>query len=295
MKLSTPHLALLLGVIAVSFAAIFIRVSQEEGVPSLVIAAGRLIIASLILTPIALTRYPQELRQLERRDLLFCLLSGAVLAVHFATWISSLEFTSVVASVVLVTTNPLFVALLSLPLLGERVSRPVAIGIVLAFIGGVIVAISGDAGDPPTRSAPLLGNALAIMGALAASIYLLIGRRVRGKLSLIPYIWLVYGTGALVLATVVLLSNLSFFGYSTLGYLGIVAMAIFPQLLGHSSFNYALGHLPAAFVSLVILVEPIGSAILAIIFLGEVPGELVIVGAAFILVGVGVATRRNPT
>lgn len=280
------YVALILGMLAVSSAAILIRFAQEEAIPSMVIALGRLGTATLLLTPFALWQYQDELKRLTGRDFGLCLLAGVFLGGHFAAWITSLEYTSVVASVVLVTTNPLFVALLSFPLLGERVQRQVVIGIVIAFIGSVIVAASDDAGTAPTRSEPLLGNGLAILGAVAVAVYLIIGRRVRGKLSLIPYIWVVYGTAALLLLPVILGTEQPLTGYSSLGYLSIVALGVFPQLIGHSSFNYALGHFPAAYVSLMVLAEPIGSAILAIVILREMPTVIALLGSLVILVGV---------
>lgn len=294
MKRPHPYLALFLGLFAMATAAIFIRLAQGEGIPSLAIAAGRMLVALTVLTPVALGRYAHELRRLSGLDYLLCAVGGVFLALHFAAWISSLEYTSVVASAVLVTTNPLFVILLSFPLLGERVNRTVVYGILLAFVGGVIVALSGDAGDPPTRAAPLLGNGLAVIGAICAAVYFIVGRRVRPKLSIIPYIWLVYGIAAICLTVAMTIQGQSLFGWSAMGYVWLVAMGLIPQLLGHSSFNYALGYLPAAFVSLVVLGEPIGSTLLAMAFLGEIPAFLSLVGSVIILLGIAVASRQQP-
>lgn len=288
-----PYVVMALGLLAVSTAAILIRLAQEEGMPSLVIAAGRMLVALVVLTPFTWRAYQHELRGLSRKELGLCLLGGAFLGVHFAAWISSLEYTSVVASVVLVTTNPLFVALLSYPLLGEKVSRPVLFGIGLAFIGGILVALSGDAGDPPTRPEPLLGNGLAVIGAIAAAAYFLVGRRIRAKLSLIPYIWLVYGSSAIFLLGVAILRGESFGGYAPIAYVWLLAMGLIPQLIGHSAFNYALGYLPAAFVSLVVLGEPVGSGILAFIFLGETPQPVALLGALIILGGLFLASYQR--
>jgi drug/metabolite transporter (DMT)-like permease len=286
-----PYLALFFGVFAISTGALFSRLAQENDLPSLVIAAGRLTFAVLLLTPFVVGRYGAELRGLKRRDLSLCLLAGGVLGLHFATWISSLEYTSVVASVVLVTTNPLFVALLSAPLLGEKVASRVWLGIGLAFIGGAIVALGGDAGDPPTRPDPLLGNSLALIGSICAALYFLIGRRVREALPVLPYIWLVYGGAAFALILMSVGAGQPFTGYPLIGYVWLLMLALLPQLVGHSSFNYALGYLPAALVSLLVLSEPLGSAILAFLFLGETPTLITLVGAAVILVGIGVANR----
>lgn len=286
-----PYVILLFGVTAISSAAILIRVAQEAAMPSLVIAALRMIVASVILTPLVMMRHQDELHRLTRGEIGLSLLSGLILGVHFAAWITSLEYTSVTASTVLVTTNPLFVAILSWPLLGEKVGRFVLIGIGLAFAGGMLVALSGDAGDPPTRAAPLLGNSLAVIGAIAAANYLIIGRRLRASLSLITYIWLVYGTAAVVLSMVVLIQGAPITHYPLDAYLAVIAMSILAQVIGHSAFNYALGHLPAAYVSLIILGEPIGSTILAMIFLDEYPALLAVIGSAVILTGIAIATR----
>lgn len=294
-RFRNPYLILAIGLLATSTAAIFIRLAQEENLTSMVIAAGRMMVASLILTPSALGRYRDELRQLAWEDWIWCLGGGVILAIHFAAWISSLEYTSVVASVVLVTTNPLFVAVLSYPLLGEKVNRGVIVGIVIAFVGGCIVAFSGDAGDPPTRPDALLGNGLAVIGAMAAAGYFMVGRRVRARLSIIPYIWLVYSAAAVILIGVVLMNGDAFTGYSAAGYLWLVALGVVPQLIGHSSFNYALGYLPAAYVSLIVLGEPIGSGILAFLFLGETPTALALAGSAVILVGIFIASRQQGT
>src|SRR5688572_22276355 len=293
---SRPLVVLAFGLLAVSTAAIFIRLAQEENVPSLVIAAGRMLTASVVLTPIVLRRYWAEVRGLQTREIQLGLISGVFLAIHFATWITSLEYTSVTASVVLVTTNPLFVALLSLPMLGEKVSRKILMGIGLAFLGGLLVAFSGDAGDPPTRAEPLLGNGLAVLGSVTVALYFLIGRRLRARLSLVTYIWMVYSTAAIVLCFVVLIQGQRVTGYPAIAYLWIIAMGLLAQVIGHSSFNYALGHLPAAYVSLVVLGEPIGSTILAMIFLNEFPAELAVLGSAIILTGIGLASRpaRQP-
>jgi len=288
----SPYFVMFVGIFTVSTGAIFTRLAQEEDIGSLTISAGRVLVATIVLTPIVFNQYRHEIAKLTQQDIGLALLSGVVLGAHFATWVSSLEYTSVIASVVLVTTNPLFVAVLSYPILGERVSKFVLAGIFVSFIGGIIVAASGDAGEPPTRPDPLLGNGLAILGAIGAALYFLLGRRLRAKLSVIPYIWLVYGTAAIVLSGVVILSNEQITGHSSMGYIWIIALGLIPQLLGHSSFNYALGYLPAAYVSLVILGEPVGSTILAILFLGEYPSIIAILGALIIMAGIGIASRK---
>ncbi|NDJ76910.1 MAG: DMT family transporter [Chloroflexi bacterium] len=286
-----PFAAMAIGVMAVSTAAILIRLAQDEGVSSLVLAASRLCIASLMLTPVVLSRHRQELRTLAWPDVRLMVLSGLMLSMHFATWISSLEYTSVVNSVTIVTTSPLWVAVLAWLLLNEKLKSAALVAMALAFGGGILVSLSGETGDPTTRHAPLLGNGLALVGALAVAVYFIIGRSLRSRLSALLYIWIVYSAAAISLVIVVVILGLPVAGFSKEAYLWIALMGLLPQLIGHSSFNYALGFLPAAYVSLVILLEPVASGILAIFFLDEWPVFLQVIGAALILTGIGFASK----
>jgi drug/metabolite transporter (DMT)-like permease len=290
-----PYAALVLGLLATATAAIFIRLAQEETAPSLVIAASRLCIASVVLTPVVLRQHRQQLRAVQAADLKWALVSGLMLGLHFATWITSLEYTAVVNSAVLVSTTPLWVALMSPMFLGEKLGRWAVIGLVLALVGGIIVGQSGKVGEPPTRQDPLLGNGLALAGAVTVGVYFMIGRRLRARLNVIVYIWLVYSTAAIILVGVVLVTGQQVAGLPGQTYLWMLLVGLVPQLIGHSSFNYALGYLPAAYVSLITLLEPIGSGLLAIVFLNEWPVVIQLIGSALILVGIGAASKETHT
>lgn len=295
-------LGLLTAILAVSTASIFIRFAQREA-PSLVIAALRLTFAALLLAPIALTRHRDELRALTHRELLLGLLAGFFLAIHFATWISSLEFTTVASSVVFVSTGPLWVALLSPMLLNERLARAAIIGLALALLGGTIIGLSdicswdrqlscGNLSNAMQGRA-MWGNFLALAGAWAVTGYLIIGRKLRVKMSLIPYVFLVYGMSALVLIVIMFAAGESPLGYSPKIYWFIFLLAAFPQLIGHSTYNWLLKYLSATFVAVTTLAEPIGSAILAFFFLQETPTPPVMLGGIFILIGIYLASRQT--
>jgi drug/metabolite transporter (DMT)-like permease len=276
------------GILAISTASIFIRFAQADGAPSLSIAALRLAFASLILLPLAWTRCRAELARLTTSDVLIALVSGAFLGAHFATWISSLQYTTVTSSVVLVTMSPLFVALGSAVLLKERLTRLTMAGMVLAIGGGVLIG-TGDAGVVSAAAPnPLLGNLLALAGAICIAPYFLIGRRLRRKLSLLAYISLVYGTAAIVLLFVAALTQSPLTGFDPQVYVWILLLALLPQLVGHTSFNWSLGHFPATFATIPALGEPIGSTILAIVILGEFVTPLKLVGGALTLAGIGI-------
>jgi drug/metabolite transporter (DMT)-like permease len=289
------------GILAVSSASIFVRYAQETA-PSLVIAAWRLSLAALILTPLTLRRDRPVLRALRREELTLALFSGLFLALHFATWISSLEFTTVASSAVLVTTTPLWVALVSPLFLKEPITRPILAGMLLALVGGMIIGLSDtcawQAGslvcpglNEMVHGGAFLGDILALAGAIFAAAYVIIGRKLRGNMTLLSYIFLVYGAAAIVLVGMMLLARKPAFGYPPITYLWFLLLAIFPQLLGHSSFNWALKYVSAAFVAVTLLGEPIGATILAYFLLDEAPTAIKVFGAILILTGILIASR----
>jgi drug/metabolite transporter (DMT)-like permease len=281
-----PRLALLTGIASVSTASIFIRYAQTDA-PSLSIAAFRLALAALILLPIALLRHRREMAELRASDWGWMLAAGIFLAIHFATWITSLAFTSVASSVVLVSTSPLWVALFARLFLDEPLTRSIITGLGLALGGSMLISFAESQSGSSPR--PLLGAILAICGALAVSGYWLIGRRLRRRLSLIPYVTPVYGIAALILMAIALLFHQPLTGFKTTTYGWLILLALIPQLLGHTSFNWALAHLPAGYVAIATLGEPIGAVILAFLFLGEVPSLVKTTAAVLILTGIFLA------
>jgi drug/metabolite transporter (DMT)-like permease len=283
-----PRLALAGGIAAVSSAAIFIRYAQADA-PSLTIAAYRLALATFLLLPVAWMYHRRELSGLKASDWCWALAAGIFLAIHFGTWITSLAYTSVASSVVLVSTSPLWVALAAWLFLHEPLTPGLLTGLLLALSG---VAVISFAESRSSLSAdPLLGNILALCGALAVSGYWLIGRRLRRHLALVPYITIVYGFAALTLLGAAILLRQPLAGFKTATYGWFLLLALIPQLLGHSSFNWALAHLPAAYVAIATLGEPVGAAFLAFLLLGETPSVLKLAAAALILVGILLALR----
>ena len=280
---------LTLGILSVSFAAIFIRLASraaplEGPLFALVIAAGRMGLAALLLLPttlLGLQRY-----SLQRRQWLYILGAGFFLALHFLSWISSLEYTSVAASTALVTTNPLWVSLFSWLFLGESPSKQTWIGAGIALAGGALIGLGQEGG---LSSNPLLGNALALVGAVAVSAYFLLGRQV--QLSGVPitlYSGLVYAVAALFLVPLPLLTGVSY-SAPLEAYLWIGLLALVPQVLGHTSFNWAVKYVNPTLVTVLILLEPIGASLAAILLFKEIPGPGVLIGALVLLLGVGVA------
>ena len=295
-------IAIVIAIAAVSTGSIFVRFAQREA-PSLVIATLRLGFAVLAIAPFAIVRYRNELRKLTRHELLLSVLSGGFLAVHFAAWITSLEYTSIVSSVVIVSTGPLWVALFSPLFLKEQLSRPILIGMLLALLGGTVIAlgdscqISGGLVCPSMsgflHGDALLGNFLALVGAWAVAGYLMIGRRLRSGMSLVPYIFLVYAVAATALCVAMLAVGQRPVGFSGMTYVWILLLALVPQLIGHSTFNWILRFMPATLVAITTLGEPVGAAVLAYFILQEVPASLTLFGGFLILVGIYVSSRKR--
>ncbi len=291
----SPWLAMSAGVLAVSTASLFVRMAQQAGAPSLTIAALRLTLASALLLPLAAARCREELRRLSRRDLAIGLASGAFLGLHFATWIGSLHYTSITSSVALVTLAPVFVALGSALFLRERLDRRAAAGMLLAVAGGIVIGV-GDTQSAVAAPAPapLLGNLLALAGAVAIAPHFLIGRVLRMKLSLLAYIAVVYSAAAVFLLAAALVAGAPLTGFDPQAYVWIAALALIPQLIGHTSFNWALGHLPATYATIPALGEPVGSTLLAVALLAEPLTPAKVAGGALVLAGILLMSLKRP-
>lgn len=273
------------GVAAVSCAAVLIRLADA---PALAIAAYRLGLASLVVAPLAVSRDWSGLRSLTFSQALWCAASALALAVHFAAWIASLEYTSVASSVVLVTTSPLLIAAVSYVAYRERLTAPLAGGIALGLAGSLVVAL----GDRAAGERELFGDLLALLGALATAAYFLIGRRVRREMSNVSYIAVVYPASAVALLAAVAATGTSMTGYGAFTFAMIALIALGPQLLGHSSLNWALGHMSATLVAVAVMAEPVGATLLAWLVLGEAPPPASVAGGGLVLTGVYLAFRR---
>jgi drug/metabolite transporter (DMT)-like permease len=263
---------------------VLIRAASDVDVPALTIAFYRCALASVILIPLAWRRHPGALRSVSSRTRWLVVCAGVALGCHFATWVSSLSYTSIAASAVLVQTMPIWVALGG-PLIGERTSARGWLGIAVAIVGTIVIAVTAPAG---AHSNPLLGDVLAVAGAIFAAVYVMIGRRVRQELSLVAYSASVDAIAAASLGAAMLVSGTPFFGFPPQAWLLFAAMTAGPQFLGHTVFNHLLGEVKASVVSVALLAEPIGATLLAFLVFGERPGVRTIVGAAIVLAGVAI-------
>lgn len=268
-----------MGLIAISFASIFIKLCPA---PSLVIAAYRLGIASAFYIVFTRIRYGPIISRIPKSQRLWLLASGSFLTIHFATWITSLKYTSVASSVVLVQSAPVFVAIGSILFLHEKPTKLLLLGIVIAFSGTFLIS----AHDFSLDRNSLVGNLLAVAGAIGAAGYLLIGRKLRAEIATFHYVTVVYSVAALWLVLFAGLSGGRFTGYESSTYWLFIAIALIPQVIGHTTVNWALKYFSATAVAVIILGEPIGASILALVILKETLSGMKIIGGCIILAGV---------
>ncbi len=274
-----PYLAVVLAVVAASFASIFTKLADA---PAIIIAFYRIGITVLILAPFMLRNTNvQTVRSLSLKAWGLALLAGLFLALHFATWITSLEYTSIASSTVLVTMQPLFVVAGGVYLLGERISRNALLGGALALAGSVLIGIN----DFQISGQAILGDILAFAGAMFVAGYVLIGRVLRAQMDVLPYTFIVYGASAVTLFLFALVFDTPFGPYPALSWLYFTALALVPTIFGHSVLNWALKYVKAAVVSISILGEPVGASILAYFIFGQVPTLLQVTAGVMIIGG----------
>jgi drug/metabolite transporter (DMT)-like permease len=281
-----PPVVLAIGIVCVSFGAIFARYADS---PPLVKSAYRVGIAASLVVPFALIFHRREYLRLSRREIFLNVLSGVFLAAHFASWITSLDYTSVASSVILVDTIPIWIAVFNLAFGAARPNRTMWLCVFLSVAGAAIVGY----GDMSFDKRALWGDALAVVGAVTAAAYIICGREVRGKLGLVPYIALCYGTAAAILWAAVLALGYPLAGYSAVTWGAFAGSALLSQIFGHSSYNWALGYFSSGFVGIMLLGEPIGSAILAYALFKEIPTPVEFAGFALLMTAITLAARNE--
>lgn len=284
--LVNPYLAVLVGVLAVSFSSLFVKLSSA---PSIIIATYRLLFTFLIQAPFTLALQRRDLRKMKPREVLFAGLSGIFLAMHFVTWFTSLKYTSVASSVVLVTTQPIFVVIGSYIFFKEKISRRAMLGGLLALGGSVFIGAT----DFRIGSQALFGDILALAAAVMVSGYLLIGRRLRSNVNLSAYTFVTYGCSTIVLVLTSTIMQARFFPYPLKEWLLFLGLAVICTIMGHTVFNWALRYIQASVVAVGILGEPVGAIIWACLFLSEFPSPRQIIGGTVILLGLYIFTKST--
>lgn len=275
----TTSIILGAGLVSISLASILIKLCPA---PPLVISTYRLGLAAFFYLLVSTARRKPVWQAFDKTQRKWAIFSGLFLCIHFVAWISSLSYTSVANSVVLVQIFPVFVALGSWMLLGEKPNRLALIGIFLALCGSILISSFDESGG----TSRALGNALAIVGAIGAAGYFIIGRKLRTHIDTLRYVSFVYSVAALLTFLITLSAGQPLTGFSASTYLYLFAIAMIPQVIGHTSLNWALKHFSATTVSIVTLSEPLGASVLALWILHESLSEVKIVAGLLILCGV---------
>lgn len=274
-----PYAALWIGVLAVSASAIFVKLSSA---PSGVIAFYRLFFSVLIMAPLFFIKYASELRLITKRDWVYSIVAGIFLALHFILWFESLNYTSVASSTVLVTLQPLFAFIGTYYLFKEKISGKAIVSGTLAILGSFIISW----GDFRISGTALLGDMLALIACALITAYLLVGQTLRKRISLITYTFIIYGISTVTLLIYVIVVQEPLLPYEKMDWVYFILLAIIPTLLGHTLFNWSLKWLSTSTISMAILFEPVGAAILAYYILNETVIWSQIIGGLVVITGI---------
>lgn len=272
-------LIIILGTVGVSFSAIFVRSSSA---PSMVLVFYRVLFATLMLLPFVIIRFREEISHLKWKTILFPMLSGVFLGLHFTMYFESLRYTSIASSLILVDTEVFFVAAVMILILKESISAKAWIGIVATFLGSVVVAVA----DMGNGSNMLLGDMMAFAGAAFMAVYTLIGKQCRKEMSTTVYTFFVYASAALTLILLLSVKRMPITGYENKNYWIAFGLAALCTLCGHSVYSWGLKYEKASFISTVKLLEPVFASILGLIIFTEIPSWLVVLGGVIVIGGV---------
>ncbi len=289
MKKSVKYLVILAGIVAVSFSAILIRFSEA---PPLTLATYRLGISAFLVLPFFLAN--RSFKDYKKKDLRLFLFTSLFLALHFFVWITSLRYTSIMNSTVLVTLNPIFVAIFLYLFFKTIPTKYTVGGILLALMGSLVLYLASPSSLESLKgSMPLLGNTLALLGAVFASLYFISTSVMRERYSLLSFIFPIYFLTFIFLLFFSIITRTELLGFNSREYLIFFLFALIPHIIGHTSFNWALKYFSPTFIALVILGEPVGATILGILLFREVPSTLAVLGAILIISAIAVSNLSN--
>jgi drug/metabolite transporter (DMT)-like permease len=280
MTKSPSKYLVLVGVFFTSLSSIIIRLSQA---PALVISFYRMLFTVMLLLVPVLLKERKSIKSMHKKDLILCIISGVFLALHFASWIASINMTTISNSTILVSCSPIFVSLANFFILKEKFTSKMITGLSMSLVGTIIIAIGSKGGS---TSSMMTGNFLAFMGAIFVAAYLVIGGIVRKNISAGAYVFVVYSSSVIILFFMCLLTNTPIYPYSPKEFLLFLALAVFCSILGHTVYNFLMKYLSATLISISTLCEPIFASLLALIIFKEIPSIYTIIGGTIILSGV---------
>jgi len=274
-----PYIPIFIGVISVSLSAIFVKLANAEAG---IIAFYRMLFSVLIMAPLFFLKYTKELQQLSSRDWLFSSIAGIFLAFHFILWFESLNYTSVASSTVLVTLQPLFAFVGTYFFFKEKITMKTIVAGAIAIVGSVLISW----GDFKLSGTAFYGDMLALIACVLVTAYFLFGQDVRKRLSLVTYTMLVYVVSTITLFIYVLIKGESFGPYPVMDWVWFILLAIVPNLFGHTLFNWSIKYVSTNVVSVAILFEPIGAALLALLIFKEYLIVTQLIGGLIVIMGI---------
>ena len=293
---STSQLWLLVAVSAFawSFGPICVRYAFEYDMPPALVSFGRMLTGAVLFAPYILVRGAREIVAMPARNRCLAVIAGAMSGLNIVLMVASLEHISVLINQAFIATIPIWVAIFEVTLLKQKLGAAVWVGIVAALAGGLMIAIStagAPAALPGGNSA--LGILMAVISASSASLYIIIGRKARGEVAFVPYIWLVYSAAAGITLVIIMLQRLPLIGYDPRGYLWVLLLAILAQIIGHGALNFVLRFMPATTLTMAAQSVPVMSAIWALLIFSEIPTGPQVIGSLILVLGVTIVLRAQ--
>lgn len=286
LKRLNPKLVVIIGVLFVSLSSILIKLSNA---PSLVIAFYRMLFTTIFLFPFVIFNHVEEIKNLSKRFVILSAGSGLFLAFHFATWFTSIKYTTIASSTILVSIHPVFIVIGGYLFLNEKVTNKILLTISIVLLGSLIISL----GDYSTTDSSLYGNILAVFGAFFVSCYMMIGKHIRKNVSLITYTFIVYLTCSLVLLLLVIITRTPLYPYPMQEWLIYLGLSIFCTILGHSIFSWSLKYVKVTFLSTTILGEPVFATIWATLIFNEIPTLWNVLGGVIVILGIMLYIRND--
>lgn len=283
-----------LSTVSWSFGPICIRFALQHDVPPALIASGRMVVGALFFTPYVWHKYAGQIKEMPARSRLLAIFAGAVFGFNITLNAASLEHISVIIGQALIATIPVWVAIMEVAMLKVQLSRSVWLGVFVALAGALLIswATSGEA--PPLEGGnPSLGLVMALISACSASLYIIIGRKVRGSVSFVPYIWLVYTSGAIATVFIIASSGTPVLGYEWQGYAWVVLLAVLAQIIGHGVLNFVLKYLSPTTLTVTAQTVPVLSVLWALLILNETPTIIQVIGSLVLVIGVAIVLRAQ--
>ena len=283
-----------LSTVSWSFGPICIRFALQHDVPPALISSGRMIVGALFFTPYVWVKYAADIRLMPARSRWLAIFAGAMFGFNITLNAASLEHISVIIGQALIATIPIWVAIQEVAILKVKLKRSVWLGVFVALLGAILIswATSGEAPPLPGGN-PSLGILMALISACSASLYIIIGRKVRGSVSFVPYIWLVYTSGAVTTLLIIALSRTPVLGYEWQGYFWVLLLAVLAQIIGHGVLNYVLRYLSPTTLTVTAQTVPALSVLWALLILSETPTTTQVGGSIVLIIGVGIVLRAQ--